>query len=136
MERAARLMVRSRAGSRCEYCLLPSGAVFFPFNIEHIIARQHGGGDDLENLALACDRCNQFKGPNLTSIDPESGNLVRLYHPRRDLWNDHFGLVGAEIVGYCEIGRATVTLLKMNSEMRLRIRQRLLNRGEFGVPPS
>ena len=42
------------------------------FHIEHIVSRQHGGKDDPAGLALACDRCNAYKGPNLTSFDPET----------------------------------------------------------------
>lgn len=30
--------------------------------LEHIIPRTHGGTDALENLGLACARCNQGKG--------------------------------------------------------------------------
>lgn len=30
--------------------------------IEHIVPRSHGGTDDPENLALACERCNHQKG--------------------------------------------------------------------------
>jgi len=59
MDSAVRELVRGRAKNRCEYCRLPQSAVLFaPFHIEHIVARQHGGGDDPSNLALACDGCN------------------------------------------------------------------------------
>jgi len=30
--------------------------------LEHIVPRCHGGDDDVENLALACARCNHLKG--------------------------------------------------------------------------
>src|SRR6266705_696826 len=46
-----------------------------PFHVEHIVSRQHGGTDDPNGLALACDRCNAYKGPNLTSIDPDTGTV-------------------------------------------------------------
>lgn len=62
------------------------------FDVEHIVSRQHGGTDDLEGLALACDRCNAYKGPNLTSIDPNTRTVVALFHPRRDVWSDHYKL--------------------------------------------
>jgi len=42
------------------------------FHVEHIVSRQHGGTDDPSGPALACDRCNAYKGPNLTSIDPDT----------------------------------------------------------------
>ncbi|MET0387247.1 MAG: HNH endonuclease [Polyangiales bacterium] len=33
--------------------------------LEHIVPRHHGGSDDPENLAVACQRCNQGKGRRL-----------------------------------------------------------------------
>jgi hypothetical protein len=43
--------IRERAGYRCEYCSLPQDAEpFFAYHVEHIVARQHGGGDDSGNL--------------------------------------------------------------------------------------
>ena len=131
MDAALRQLVMSRAGGRCEYCHLPQHAVYLPFHIEHIIARQHGGTDDSENLALACDRCNRHKGANLSSIDPDSLKLVRLFQPRHDRWSEHFLLSGAEVIGVTEIGRATVNLLRMNSESRMELRQHLIDRAEF-----
>lgn len=83
MEAAVRTLVRERAGDRCEYCHLKQEHLpFSTFHVEHVIARQHGGADDPSNLALACDRCNAHKGPNLSGIDPETGDIVPLYHPR------------------------------------------------------
>jgi hypothetical protein len=131
MDAALRQFVASRADGRCEYCRLPQYAVYLPFHVEHIVARQHDGTDDAENLALACDRCNRHKGPNLSSIDPESGALVRLFRPRQDAWNEHFSISGAEIVGLTDIGRASVRLLRMNTEHRVELRQHLIERGEF-----
>jgi hypothetical protein len=56
--------VRQRAGDRCEYCRLPQHADEARFHIEYIVARQHAPpyADDSENLALACHRCNLYKG--------------------------------------------------------------------------
>jgi hypothetical protein len=109
--------VRQRAQNRCEYCLIPQAAFRRPFHIEHIIAKQHGGPTQLDNLALACWQCNLKKGTNLTSIDPETGELTRLFHPRTDEWADHFvfrllqsGVDRVHIVGLTPIGRATVRL--------------------------
>ena len=91
MDDRLRQTVRERADHRCEYCCLPQNAEpFFAYHVEHIVARQHGGRDDSENLALACYHCNAHKGPNLSGLDPESGALVRLFHPRQDRWDEHF----------------------------------------------
>jgi cation diffusion facilitator CzcD-associated flavoprotein CzcO len=76
------------------------------------------------NLALACYHCNAHKGPNLSGIDPESGELVRLFHPRQDRWDEHFERNGVLIVGRTAVGRATVGLLKMNAADRRRLRER------------
>lgn len=134
MNSASQAFVRTRARNRCEYCLLPQAAVDYRLQIEHILARQHGGGDEEENLCLACDRCNLFKGPNLTSIDPFTQEIVRLFNPRKDSWIAHFGLSGARIEAITPIGRVTVTLMQMNSDDRLDLRQNLINEGMFDVP--
>lgn len=131
MDADARRLVRRRAGSRCEYCRLPQCAVDLTFHVEHIIAKQHGGGDGPENLCLSCDRCNLHKGPNLTSIDPLSRQLVPLFHPRQDVWDEHFELVGDQIVGSTAAGRATVQLMQMNSARRRQLRLRLVAEGKW-----
>ena len=59
-----------------------------PFQLDHVIARQHGGATETENLAYACYHCNAHKGPNIAGVDPETGQLTRLYRPRRDLWEE------------------------------------------------
>src|SRR4051794_826537 len=91
MDADLRIRVRNRAGDRCEYCgLNQDREPFYRFHIEHIIAKQHGGGDEFENLALSCFNCNVHKGTNLSSIDPLSGKIVSLFNPRSDRWPDHF----------------------------------------------
>jgi hypothetical protein len=115
MDAATRTLVRERAGNVCEYCSLPQEATpFATFHIEHIIAVQHRGGDDLSNLALSCHHCNAHKGPNLTGIDPDTGQIVPLFNPRRDVWAEHFRRAGAIIEGLTPPGRATVYVLAMN----------------------
>ena len=80
-------------------------------------------------LALACPDCNAHKGPNLTSIDLETGRLVALFNPRQDMWSEHFSLEGPIIIGRTPVGRATVRLLYMNEEVRLEMRWRLQQAG-------
>ena len=86
------------------------------------MAKQHGGSDDPAGLALACDRCNAYKGPNLTSIDPETESIVPLFHPRVDRWEDHFELRAGQVCGKTQVGRATVRLLQMNAPRRVELR--------------
>ncbi len=131
MDAATRDLVRRRADHRCEYCLLAQEHSDLSHHIEHIVAEQHGGSDEADNLALACHRCNLRKGPNLTGIDPSSGELVLLFHPRRDEWDRHFQLRGVHIEGITAVGRATVHVLAMNHARRLELRTELMIRGEL-----
>jgi 5-methylcytosine-specific restriction endonuclease McrA len=126
MTAAMRKLVRERAGERCEYCRLPQSALpFATFHVEHVIAIQHGGSDEDLNLALACDRCNAFKGSNLSGVDPETESIVRLFNRRSDTWQDHFVAEGTTIVGRTVTGRATVHLLQMNARRRQQLRAEL-----------
>ena len=131
MDATTRELVRRRADNRCEYCLLPQAHSELTHHIEHIVAKQHGGGDAVENLALACHRCNLRKGTNLTGVDSQSGQLVPLFHPRRDQWVEHFLFRGVRIMGITPIGRATVHVLAMNDARRLALRSELLARNQL-----
>jgi hypothetical protein len=122
-------LVRQRARHRCEYCRLSQNTSALRFHIEHVIDRQHGGTDDDANLALACPECNFQKGANLAGIDPDTGALTRLFHPRQQQWEDHFFRDGARIVGRTATGRITVWLLEMNTGDRLRWRELLSELG-------
>jgi hypothetical protein len=102
-----------------------------PHQIEHIVARQHGGSDDTENLALACHRCNLHKGPNLSGIDPMTGAVEVLFHPRRDRWPGQFMYRGPYIQGLTPSGRATVEVLALNDPRRLELRMELLGSGRL-----
>ena len=126
MDAAVRDLVRRRAGDRCEYCRLQQTQLpFSTFHIEHIIPRKHGGSDDPSNLALACDRCNAYKGSNLTGIDPDTGALIPLFNPRVHAWDDHFVLSDVTVGGLTVMGRATVRVLNMNDARRIRLRAML-----------
>ena len=129
MDAATSQRVRQRAVNRCEYCHLPEEFSGLRFHVEHIVARQHGGTDEPTNLALACPECNFHKGTNLTGIDPTTGQGAPLFHPRRDRWEGHFALAGANIVGQTSVGRTTVSLLGMNTGDRLRLRRLLVQLG-------
>ena len=131
MDAATRNLTRQRANNRCEYCLLSQGHSELTHHIEHIIAKQHGGSDEADNLALACHRCNLRKGPNVTGIDPESEEIVALFHPRRDEWTSHFRFRGPYIEGITPAGRATVRLLMLNDARRLDLRAELIARGKL-----
>ena len=121
-----RRLIAERAGYRCEYCLLPQAAALHRHEPDHIVPLQHGGVTDLTNLALACLRCNRYKGPNIGSFDPLTGQLVPLFHPRLQVWDQHFQIVDAEIIPLTAEGRVTVRVLRFNDPDRLTERQRLI----------
>ena len=118
-----------RAGNRCEYCLIPQSALPLPFQIDHVFVEKHGGQTVESNLALACPHCNRFKGPNIAGLDPDSGQPIRLFHPRTDVCTDHFEFDGPRIIGRTPIGRVTVHVLAMNADDLLLIRVELLKEG-------
>jgi hypothetical protein len=93
---------------------------------ERLLAEKHGGETTADNLALVCFFCNRHKGSDLGSLDPESGALTPLFHPRRHQWDEHFRLVGARVVPHTAEGRVTVRLLRLNDPARLRERHALM----------
>src|SRR6184192_315757 len=90
--------VRRRAGNRCEYCRMPQEFESARFQIDHAIAQKHSGNTALDNLALCCIRCNLYKGPNIAGLDPITGALTPLFHPRQNIWAEHFTWNGPLIV--------------------------------------
>ena len=127
--------VYDRAGGRCEYCLVPETAVLVSHEVDHIIAQKHGGLTESGNLALSCTVCNKYKGTDLASLDPETGAVTPLFHPRRERWIDHFRLVGVEIVPLTATGRVTVRLLQLNHSDHIEDRNLLLAAGML-YPPA
>jgi hypothetical protein len=125
--------VAARAGHRCEYCHAPEAVFNFPFEVEHILPVSRGGPDSAINLALACRSCNLRKSAHLDGLDSETRQVVRLFHPRDDRWEEHFRVQPetGEIGGLTPIGRATVTRLEINSEAQLAARLQWIRLGLF-----
>src|SRR5262245_32224827 len=134
MDPALADLVRRRAGDCCEYCRLPQQFSSLSFEIDHIIAEQHGGKTVAGNLALACFACNHHKGPNLAGLDPRGRKLTRLFHPRRMTWARHFRWAGSLLVGRTPVGRTTVAVLAINLPHRVAQRAALIEEGVF--PPT
>ncbi|MBI4616722.1 MAG: HNH endonuclease [Planctomycetes bacterium] len=116
-------LVRERAQERCEYCKMHQDIQGANFHVEHVVPRSRGGETAESNLALACPTCNFHKSDKAVALDPESGETTELFHPRRQRWEDHFVFRGLEVLGRTPCGRATVGLLEMNGDRRLRIRE-------------
>jgi hypothetical protein len=129
MDSALRELVRQRAGYRCEYCRIPQEWDVQPFQIDHIISLKHRGLSEESNLALSCYHCNAYKGPNIAGIDHETGEITRLFHPRRDQWAEHFGWDSFCLLGSTAIGRATIDVLSINLPERVELRRILIDLG-------
>jgi hypothetical protein len=54
MNRALLDQVRRLARDRCDYCRIPRWLDPLPFQLDRIIAEQHGGETILDNLAWSC----------------------------------------------------------------------------------
>jgi hypothetical protein len=104
-----------------------------PFEVEHVIPVKHGGETEAANLALACFYCNRYKGPNVAGVVEPGGIVTRLFHPRADMWDDHFAWEGAVIVPRTDVGRATIAVLRMNQPNAVAIRQVLMEEGLWSV---
>ena len=127
-----RQQVRHRAGGRCEYCLVHEDDSYVRYQVDHILARKHGGTTSLSNLAFACVLCNRYKGSDVAAPDPATDEIVPLFHPRRQQWSDHFTLQEAVIVPLDSTGRATMALLRLNAPKRVLEREELRRAGRWG----
>lgn len=126
--------VKERAKGCCEYCLALSAFAFHPFVMEHITPLIAGGTSEVNNLAFACQHCNNCKHSKTSFLDPLSKEVVRLYHPRNDNWTDHFQWSSDFLIltGKSDIGRATIECLNMNRQEAVNLRGALL---AYGVHP-
>ena len=122
-------LIWNRAQHRCEYCLFPASHAWLPFQLDHIVAEKHGGQTVAENLALSCFYCNSFKGPNIAGIDPdgEPAVAIQLFHPRKNIWSEHFGWKLAILIGKTPTGRATISVLRMNDPAAIEFRELLID---------
>jgi 5-methylcytosine-specific restriction endonuclease McrA len=83
-------------GSRCYYCFDP-----FPvtgsrrFQRDHLVPVVHGGSWNIQNIVLACSRCNGLKGDQnverfvklqLSSLNPETQRNLRQMHADVRKW--------------------------------------------------
>jgi hypothetical protein len=133
MDEALRAFIRERAGRRCEYCRMRQDDYEFQtFHVEHVVARQHGGTDDGDNLCLACSECNWAKGPNLAGL--LDGKLYALFNPRTQNWHRHFRWERTILVGKTKTGIVTVQVLNINDPARVRLRESLFFESRF--PPE
>lgn len=110
ISRAVRQALRERAGYMCEYCHSPERLSANRFTAEHVIPKSLGGSDELDNLALACCRCNERRYNFVAGIDPETQEIVPIFNPRQQKWQER----GVVIEGTTLIGRVTCIRLDLN----------------------
>ncbi|NJM99808.1 MAG: HNH endonuclease [Phormidesmis sp. RL_2_1] len=115
--------IRERAQYHCEYCHYPERLSTAPLSVDHIQPRSLGGTDEIENLALACRRCNERRYNFTYGADPQTELETPLFNPRTQTWSDHFtwSSDGLCIIGLTPIGRATcqrMDLMDLNDDRR------------------
>jgi hypothetical protein len=73
---------------------------------------------------------------SLAALDPTTQQTVPLFHPHRQVWEEHFTWSddGTELVGLTPVGRATIATLKMNRPQLIRVRRMWVKVGEH--PPK
>lgn len=127
--------VAERAAHRCEYCQAPEAIFNLPFEVEHIEPTARGGADHESNWALSCRACNLFKSDQVEALDPQSGVMVPLFHPRQR-WEEHFSVEGSTgaLLALAGTARATISSLRMNRPVQLAARRQWMRLKLFPPP--
>jgi hypothetical protein len=135
---ALKRLVFDRARGCCEYCRSQAKFAIDPLVVEHIIPISRGGATTAENLATACQGCNNHKYTKIEGIDPIDNQLKPLYNPRTMTWTEHFAWSEDTtlIIGLTAIGRATVETLRLNREGVVNLRQALCVTGQHPFSDS
>jgi HNH endonuclease len=126
-------LVILRSGNYCEYCTLSQLGQEATFHVDHVVPVAAQGKTDAENLALACVSCSLHKAAKQLANDPDTGENVPLFNPRRQSWSEHFRWEGVRAVGLTPTGRATVVALRMNRPGILLIREEEILLGRHPV---
>jgi len=123
--------VKQRAQDCCEYCWSQEAYSPDTFSVEHIVPIAKGGTNAANNLANACQGCNNRKFVSTEAIDSLTGAMAVLYHPRRDRWAEHFAWDEDYLVmiGLTPTGRATVEKLELNRKGVVNLRRLLQESG-------
>jgi HNH endonuclease len=105
------------------------------FSVEHIVPRYCGGKTTLDNLALSCQGCNGHKHIKVQGTDPVTKQVVPLFNPRQQLWQEHFAWSSdyTIVIGLTQAGRVTVKVLQMNRDGLMNLRRALFLLGDH--PP-
>jgi hypothetical protein len=128
---ALRRAVAKQSLFRCCYCLTSEHIVGAEFTVDHIVPEAVGGATTLDNLCLACWGCNLYKQDRIAASDPDTGVVVRLFHPLRQVWQEHFAWYesGLIIVGLTPTGRVTTSALRLNRPPLVKSRRLWISAG-------
>lgn len=131
-----RRIVVARAKGCCEYCYSQAKFATQSFSVEHIVPRYKNGETTLENLALSCQGCNNYKHTKTEALDSTTQQIVPLFHPRQQSWQEHFAWNDdyTLVVGLTPTGSATVKELRLNRSGLINLRHVLFTLGEH--PPG
>jgi 5-methylcytosine-specific restriction endonuclease McrA len=122
---ALKQLVFERAAGMCEYCRSQAKFAIDPLVIDHIQPVSRFGKTVADNLALACQTCNNYKYTKTEAPDPVTNQMVPLFHPRQMNWEEHFNWNEdvTQMIGTTPIGRATITLFQTNRDGVVNIRR-------------
>ena len=76
MRRGLLNRLRQLAADRCDYCRLPSAFDPLPFQVDHIIAEQHGGETHLEKATEGAPQSARSRSPAPRAISAASAALT------------------------------------------------------------
>ncbi len=133
-----RRLVTDRARDCCEYCRTQARYSSDSLTVDHITPRSTGGPTTIDNLALCCHGCNQHKSKRTSALDPVTGSLVPLFHPREQTWDEHFAWSDdfTLMLGSTPSGRGTIAALQLNRPGLVNLRRVLYAIGEHPPKPN
>jgi hypothetical protein len=134
--RALRERIWAQAKGQCGYCRTQEVVSGVALQVEHITPQARGGSTVEDNLWLACGQCNLHKRPRILGLDPQTGDRVQLFDPRRQAWTEHFAWTAGTtlIEGKTPIGRATVAMLQLNRTLLVEARRVWIAAGSHPPP--
>ena len=124
---------KERAYGRCEYCRMDESLQGARFHLEHVIPLSRRGRTHLANLAWACPSCNLRKSDRVEATDPDTGIDAPLFHPRLQVWHEHFVWEDHQVVGLTGTASCNRGCAGLNESRKTHIRQA---EQAFGLFPS
>ncbi len=91
------------------------------------ILELHFGEDDQTRMHELASKAQA----GILSANPDTGELIWLFHPRQDNGRDHFRWNGAILEYLTAIGEATIHVLGINLPHRIKLRLALIEEGVF-----